>query len=178
MHLHEKTLSEDRLFEGKVVNLRKDRVELENGDIASREVVEHSGGVCVLPLLDSNEVIFVKQFRYAFKEILLEIPAGKLEKGENPAICGQRELLEEVGAKCSEYIYLGKIYPSPAYLSEIIHVYLAKGLTFSEQDLDKDEFLDVVKIPLADAVKMVMSNEIKDSKTQIAILKVSKMLEK
>ena len=122
--------------------------------------------------------MFVKQFRYPFKEVLLEIPAGKINDGEEHYECGRRELLEETGASCENYEYMGVMYPSLAYLSEKIHMYLATGLSFSERHLDEDEFLDVVSIPMEKAVEMVMSNEIKDGKTQIAVLKAYYKLKK
>ena len=118
----------------------------------------------------------VKQYRYPFHEITCEVPAGKLNYGENHAECGRRELLEETGCTCREYIYLGEMYPTPAYNSEITHMYLAKGLEYKNQNLDEDEFLDVIKIPLEKALRMVMDNEIKDGKTQIVILKASRLL--
>lgn len=178
MHLFEKTIATERIYEGKVLNLRKDTIELENGKTAYREVVEHSGGVCVVPVMDDGTVLFVKQYRYAFGEVLLEVPAGKLNLGEDHFECGKRELLEEVGAIPTEYSYMGMLYPTTAYLTEKIHMYLATGLSFAEQNLDDDEFLDVVRIPFDKAVEMVMSNEIKDSKTQIAILKAKIILGK
>ncbi len=178
MHLFEKTISSERIYEGRVINLRKDTVLLENGQTAAREVVEHSGGVCIVPIMDDGTVLFVKQYRYPFGEVLLEIPAGKLNPGEDHFECGKRELLEETAAVAGEFIYMGMLYPTTAYLTEKIHMYLARGLTFAEQKLDDDEFLDVVKIPFEKAVDMVMSNEIKDSKTQIAILKTHLLLGK
>lgn len=177
MHLHEKTLTSELLYEGKVVSLHKDTVELENGETAVREWIEHHGGVCVVPINENNEVLFVKQFRYAFREVLLEVPAGKLEKGEDHFECGKRELLEETGAVSKDYTYLGVMYPTTAYLTEQIHMYLARGLDFESQSLDDDEFLDVVKIPFDKAVEMVMSGEIRDSKTQLALLKAKLFLE-
>ncbi|MEG0615322.1 MAG: NUDIX hydrolase [Oscillospiraceae bacterium] len=178
MHLSEKNISSERIYNGKIINLRKDTVLLENGENAIREVVEHPGGVCIVPINSNGEVLFVKQFRYPFAEVLLEIPAGKLEYGEEHFLCGKRELLEETGATAENFTYMGVLYPSVAYLEEKIHMYLAEGLTFGEQNLDADEFLDVVKIPLEKAVEMVMSNEIKDAKTQIAVLKTSFLLKK
>lgn len=171
MHLFEKTVKSEKIYEGRIISLRKDTVELENGKTALREVVEHPGGVCVVPITDDNHIIFVRQYRYPFGEALLEVPAGKLNPGEDHFECGKRELLEETGAIPSEYSYMGVLYPTTAYLTEKIHMYLAKGLSFSTQSLDDDEFLDVVKVPFEKAVEMVMSNEIKDSKTQIAVLK-------
>ena len=120
----------------------------------------------------------VKQFRYPFQEALVEVPAGKLEFGEDHREAGLRELREETGAVCEKFEYLGVCYPSVAYLTEKIHMYLATGLTFENQDLDDDEFLDVIKIKLEDAVEMVMNNELPDAKTQCAILKAARILGK
>ena len=159
MHLSEKTLSSELIYKGRIIDLRKDTAELENGMEATRELVVHSGGVCVVPITDNGEILFVKQFRYPFKEVLIEIPAGKLNPGE------------ETGADCRIYKYLGVMYPSVAYLTEKIHMYLAAGLTFSERHLDEDEFLDVMSVPMDKAYEMVMSGEIKDGKTQVAVLK-------
>lgn len=167
----EKTLSEKEVFKGRIIRVCHDEVLLENGQKAMREVVYHNGGVCILPLCDNGDVLFVKQFRYPYKEEVLELPAGKLEKGEDPLESGKRELLEEVGAKAKEFTSLGKLYPTPGYCGEIISMFLAEGLEFASQNLDEDEFLDVVRIPLEQAVQMVMANKIPDSKTQTAILK-------
>ena len=171
MHLSEETIGVEEIFNGKILNVTRDTVILENGEQAFREVIHHNGGVCVVPLTDEGEVIFVKQFRYPFKKVLTEVPAGKLEKGENPLECGIRELKEEAGAEAKEIIPLGCLYPTVAYDTEIIYMYLAKGLTFSNQSLDEDEFLDVGKIPLEKAYEMAMNGELPDSKTQLAILK-------
>ncbi len=172
-HLFEKTLDTTQIFDGRVVKLHRDTVLLENGERATREVIEHSGGVCVLPLTENDEILFVKQFRYPFKSVLLEIPAGKREKGEEPLACGIRELHEEVGAEAAKITCLGKLYPTVAYDTEVIYMYLAEGLSFSSRHLDEDEFVDVVKIPFERAVEMVMNDEIPDSKTQLAILKAA-----
>ena len=176
MHLQEETLTSNTVYEGKIFTILHDTAKLENNETATRDVLVHSGGVCVIPVTENNEIFMVKQFRYPFREITEEIPAGKLEKGENPYDCGKRELLEETGCTCTEYIPLGEIYPTPAYNTEIIRVYLAKGLHYEKQNLDEDEFLDVAKIPLADAVQLVMDGKIEDAKTQIAILKTARIL--
>lgn len=176
MHLEEKTLSSETIYEGVIFTVKKDSAELENGTVARRDIILHSGGVCVIPITENNEIFMVRQYRYPFHEITCEVPAGKLNYGENHAECGRRELLEETGCTCSEYIYLGEMYPTPAYNSEITHMYLAKGLEYKKQNLDEDEFLDVVKIPLEKAIQMVMDNEIKDGKTQLVILKASRLL--
>lgn len=176
MHLEEKTLSSETIYEGVIFTVKKDSAELENGTVARRDIILHSGGVCVIPVTENNEIFMVRQYRYPFHEITCEVPAGKLNKGENHAECGKRELLEETGCTCSEYIYLGEMYPTPAYNSEITHMYLARGLEYQKQNPDDDEFLDVIKIPLEKALQMVMDNEIKDGKTQLIILKASRLL--
>ena len=172
MDLTEKQISFEYKFKGKIVNLRVDDALLPNGTTAKREIVEHNGGVCVAPLDDEYNLYFVKQFRYPYMEIVTELPAGKLEKGEDPFEAGKRELKEETGATAQKYVDLGKLYPTPGYCGEIIHMYLVTELEFGEQNPDEDEFLEVYKIPLAKAVEMVMNGEIRDSKTQTMILKI------
>ena len=177
MHLKEDTIKSELIFDGKVVKLYKDEALLENGGTVSRELIKHSGGVCVLPLDENGDVYLVRQFRYPFQTQLIEIPAGTLEPGEDHRECGLRELKEEAGAECKEFTYLGKLYPTVAYDSEVIHMYLAEGLSFGEQHLDDDEFLDVFTVPFSEAVRMVMDGEILDSKTQLAILKAKVLLD-
>lgn len=178
MHLEEKTLSSEQKFDGKVVKLFVDQAELENGEKVIREVIKHPGGVCILPLDEDDNVLMVRQFRYPPHKVLLEIPAGKMEFGEDHRECGLRELKEETGCTCNEFTYLGCLIPTPAYDNEVIYMYLARGLHSGEQKLDEDEFLDVEKIPLGKAVEMVMNNEIEDAKTQIAVLKTKLLLNK
>ena len=172
MDLTEKPVKQEYKFKGKIVNLRVDDALLPNGNIAKREIVEHNGGVMVAPLDNEDNLYFVKQFRYPYMEIVTELPAGKLEKGEDPFEAGKRELKEETGAVANKYVSLGLLYPTPGYCGEIIHMYLATELSFGEQNPDDDEFLEVYKIPLEKAVEMVLSGELKDSKTQTAILKI------
>ncbi len=176
MDFTEKPLKQDYLYRGKIVNLRVDNAELPDGTTALREVIEHPGGVCVAALTEKEELLFVEQFRYPYMETVLELPAGKLEYGEDPFEAGKRELLEETGAAAKNYRDLGKLYPTPGYCGEIIHMYLAENLTFSEQHLDEDEFLEVRRIPLEEAFQMVMRNEIRDSKTQVGILKTYQLV--
>ena len=178
-HLFEKTLASEQLYDGRVVKLYKDDVQLENGEKTIRDVIKHPGGVCVLPLDDSGNIYMAKQLRYPFGTVLLELPAGKKEPGEEPLECGMRELGEEIGASAKTYALLGKLYPTVAYDTEIIWMYLAQGLTFSGgQHLDAEEFVDVVKIPFEQAYKMVLNDDIPDAKTQLAILRAKAMLDK
>lgn len=176
MKLTEEKIDSALKYKGAVIDVYTDRVLLENGKEAARDVVRHPGGVCIVALNENNEVYFVRQFRYPHGKVLLEIPAGKLEWGEDHFECGKRELREETGCTADEFTYLGCLLPTPAYDTEVIHMYMAKGLHQSSQHLDDDEFLEVSLIPLAKAVEMVMNNEIEDAKTQLALLKVSALL--
>lgn len=178
MDLTEKTLNSKVIFEGKIITVCHDDALLPNGKTAKREIVRHNGGVCIAPLTENNELVFVEQFRYPYGEVVLELPAGKLEKGEEPFEAGKRELEEETGCTAEKYTFLGKLYPSPGYCGEIIHIYLAENLSYGGQNPDEDEFLDVIKIPLEKAEQMVMNNEIFDSKTQVAILKIANIVRK
>lgn len=178
MKLDEKTVKKNYIYNGRIINVRCDDAELPNGQPCIREVVEHPGGVCIAALTENDELIFVRQFRYPYMEVIPELPAGKLEKGEDPFESGKRELEEEAGCVAAEYRDLGKFYPSPGYCGEIIHLYAAKNLTFTKQNLDEDEFLNVEKIPLKKAVEMVLNNEIRDGKTQAAVLKVKGLRDK
>ncbi len=172
MNLDEKTVKSETVYEGRVISLIKDTVTLPNGDTATREVVTHRGGVGVIAEDENGNILFVKQFRYPYKEVVLEIPAGKRDSlDEDPLECGKRELKEETGATAKNFYSLGSLYPTPGYCGEIIWLFAAKGLEFGNQHLDNDEFLNVEKIPLKEAVEMVLEGKIKDSKTQIAILK-------
>lgn len=175
MDLSEKTLSEKLIFDGRIIKLHVDEIELPNGNKASREVVEHNGGVCVAALTDEDKLIFVRQYRYPYHTVLDELPAGKLEKGEDPMEAGMRELEEECGVNAEKVIPMGCIYPTVAYCSEIIHLYLATGLTRTKQHLDEDEFLSVQEIPLEKAVEMVMNGEISDAKTVALVLKTARL---
>ena len=168
---YEKTIYSRLIYEGRILNLRRDMVELENGNTASREVIDHPGGVAVLPLDDNGNILFVSQFRYPFGAVLLELPAGKLEKGEDPAACGMRELGEECGCTADIFRPLAKMYPTCAYDTEVIHIYYAAGLRAAKQHLDEDEFLTVRRIPVEKAFQMVLAGEIPDAKTQLGILK-------
>lgn len=176
MDFTEKTISTKRIFDGRIINLKVDTVTLPNGHESTRELVEHPGGVGVIAVDDEKNVFMVTQYRKPFDEIVLEIPAGKLNYGENPLDCGMRELEEETGITADNYEYIGVYYPTPGYCLEKITIYLATGLKETRQHLDEDEFLDVHKIKLDTLFDMVMNNEINDAKTAIAILKAKAIL--
>lgn len=174
--LIEETVSSEEIYKGKIVHLFCDTVRLPNGKEATREVIRHVGAAAVVPLTDEGNVILVRQYRYPFSQVMLEIPAGKLDIGEDPIDCAKRELIEETGYDAKELVYLGAFYPSVAMLNEVIHLYLAKNMTLCETNLDEDEFLHVEQRPLREVVEAVMRGEIPDGKTQTAILKAYYLL--
>lgn len=177
--LEEKQTSSTPIFDGKVLHVRLDGITLPNGEPATREYCHHNGAVCVIPVTDEGEIICVRQFRYPFREALIEIPAGKLDTpDEDPTEAALRELREETGAKCERLTYMGLYYPSPAILDEKIYMYLAQDLTFGETDLDEDEFLEVVRIPVDELCQAILKGEIRDGKTQAAVLRAAVMLNK
>ena len=177
-NLTEKRLSGELIYDGCVVHLWRDEIELPDGGRGIREIVRHVGAVAVLPLTDKGEVICVRQYRYPFAEVLLEIPAGKLDSPDEDIIeAARRELREETGAVGGELIPLGTLYPSVAIFDEKIHMFAAVGFDMGETDRDEDEFMEVEKIPLSTLVDMVMSGEIRDAKTQTAVLKVTRLVE-
>ncbi len=177
MNLTETTLSTTTHFEGRILNLRVDTVQLPNGNTSTREVVEHKGGVCIAPLTDEGELLFVRQYRHPYGKVLLELPAGKLDsKNENRLSAAIRELREETGAVAKNIQFLGELYPSPGYCDEILTLYLATELSFGDADPDEDEFLQVERILLEKAVEMVLGGEIPDAKTQTLVLKVAALV--
>ena len=172
MELTEKQINSQRIYNGKILDLYRDEVALPNGAVGVREYIQHVGAVCVVPVTDDGKVVLEKQFRYPFHAVLTEIPAGKLDgKAEPPEEAARRELQEETGAAAEELIDLGEYYPTCAYSDEVIHMYLARGISFGERKLDEDEFLNVELVPLEDAVRDVLNGKIKDGKTQTALLK-------
>lgn len=176
MKLQETTKEEKILYEGHILKMHVDTVVLENGRIVKRECVDHPGGVSVAALTEKNEMLFVRQFRYPYRQVVLEAPAGKLEPGEDPFEAVKRELREETGSKGKQYLELGEIFPSPGYTNERLHLYACRIDSTGEQDLDEDEFLEVERIPIEKAEKMVEQGKIPDAKTQVLILRVLTLL--
>lgn len=175
--LREECVSSRLIFDGRVVQLYVDRVRLPDGREAEREYMRHIGAVCVLPLDRDGVVHCVRQYRYPHGEVLLEIPAGKLDsKTEDRASAALRELQEETGYRCGRLTFLGNIYTSPAILDEVIGLYLAEELTSGETHFDEDEFLAPVAVPLEELADRVMRGEIPDAKTQLAVLRVRELL--
>lgn len=174
---YEKTIEKNTVYEGVIVNVRRDKAELVNGNVVGREVVEHPGGVTVIPVEPDGTVWCVRQFRYPFGREMLEVPAGKLERGEDPFDCAVRELSEETGLTADEFVYLGPCCTSPGFSTEVLHIYLALGLHQGAMHLDPDEFLNVEKYGLEELTDRVMSGEIDDAKTIIAVLKAKRYLE-
>ncbi len=167
-------ISREEIFKGKVLTVLRDKIELPNGKEAEREFCLHGGAVAVIPLLSDGRVIMERQFRYAHSRVFFEIPAGKLDHpSEDPLSAAQRELREETGALAERIAYLGRIDTTPALINEKIHLYIAEGITFGECELDEDEFLNVEYVPLKELYDMVMTGEICDAKTQIAVLKAA-----
>ena len=170
MKKEEKTIKEHVIYDGKILRLNCDDVLAPNGMEVKREVIHHNGGVCVLAFY-KDKVAMVKQFRYSYKEEMLELPAGKLEKGEDSYTAGLRELEEEVGLKAESLTSLGAMYPSCGYTNEIIYLYKANNVTPTERHLDSDEFIDVHYFSLDEIVEKINKNEIKDAKTICLVLK-------
>ena len=163
-------------YKGIIVRVRLDDAELYTGKVVKREVVEHPGGVTILPVDEDGSCYMVRQFRYPFGRMMLEAPAGKLEYGEDHRDCAVRELSEETGFTADELVYLGGCCTSPGFSTEVLHIYLALGLHAGECHPDQDEFLNVEKIPLSELSRMVMAGEIDDAKTIVAVLKAERYL--
>ena len=177
MDLTEKTIRREDKFQGRILSVHVDTVLLPNGNTSTREVVDHVDGVAVLPLDERNNVLTVTQYRYVFGRTLLEIPAGKLDPGEDPVTGALRELKEETGAVPDTFLPLGRIIPAPGCYGEVLHLFLAKGLHMEEQHLDPDEFLNVERIPFNEMVHRCLNGEIEDAKPVAAVLKAKVQLD-
>lgn len=170
----ENCLSSEMIFTGKIIEVRKDTVTLPNGRTSTREVVSHPGAVGIVAVRDGN-VLLVRQYRYALSQVTLEIPAGKLDPGEEPQVCAVRELREETGY-AGQMTFLGTFHTSPGFADEIIHLYLATDLNWSPLQADEDEFIGLTVLPWKDAVEMAYQGQIQDAKTVLGILLAAKKL--
>ena len=169
MVFEEKTISSELIYEGSLLKVRRDKVTSVNGE-SYREILEHNGGAVILPIDEDGTVYLVKQFRKAVEKVMLEVPAGKIDPGEDPFETAKRELREETGITAKEITHLTDIYPSVGYSGEVLYIYMAKGLTFGETDFDENEAIDMVKMSLDEAYDLVMKGEISDAKSIVAIL--------
>lgn len=167
----EKTIVSEKKFEGRIFDVRVETVELPDNKVGYRELVDHPGGVGIVALTDEGKIILVSQYRKAIEKQLLEIPAGKLEKGEEPIECGRRELEEETGLKAKEFISLGHTYPTPGFANETTYLFLAWGLYTGEKNPDEDEFVEVFEFSTQEVYEKIMKNEITDAKTVIGFFK-------
>lgn len=166
----ENTMKTERIFEGSIINLRVDTVELPGRKYSRREIVEHPGGVCILAITKENEVVFVKQYRKAIEEFTLEIPAGRLEDNELLEVAALRELKEETGFSATKITKVMEFYSSPGFTNEKLHFFIAEKLVASDLNLDENEFIEVIKINVEECINMVKEGVISDSKTIIALL--------
>jgi ADP-ribose pyrophosphatase len=172
----EKRISSKRIYEGKVLNLRVDEVKIENGNTAMREVVEHPGAAAIVPILEGGEVILVRQYRYPIGSDLLEIPAGTSKANENPEDCAVRELEEETGYRCKMIAKITECFVAPGYSTEKIHIYLAKGLTKTQTQIDEDENIHLERYPFSEALEKIRTGEIRDAKSMVGLQTAARLL--
>ena len=178
MELYEKTLTSNLVYDGGLLKVYRDTVELIDGREAWREVIRHPGAVVVVPIDDEGNIHLVRQYRYPYGKVVMEVPAGKLEYGEEPFSAAKRELSEEIGAEAEHWTEIGEMLPTPGFCDELQHVYLAEGLSFGDIHPDEDEFLEPVAIPLEEAVEMAVDGRLEDSKTVASILRAYLLLRK
>ena len=176
MELEEKTLASELIFDGVLLKLYRDEVELPGGGRSAREVVHHPGGAAVVALDGDGNVYLERQFRYPYRKVVTEIPAGKLEEGEDPFDAIRRELKEEIGATANRWDSLGHIMPSVGYTDEMLYLYLARDLTFGETHWDKDEYLEPFKLPFAEALARAADGRINDGKTVAALFRADRLI--
>ena len=169
-NLKENPIESKIVFQGELLEINCDEVLLPNGEVGIREWINHPGAVCCIPVLPDGKIALIKQYRYAVKKEMIELPAGKLDKNEIPKECALRELEEEIGYKANKLIFLTNIYPATGFANEIMWLYLAEKLIKTESNLDSDEFLELIPTKLEDAIEMVWSGEITDVKTIIGLL--------
>ena len=175
-NLKERPISSDIVFKGQLLEVRRDEATLPNGEIGIREWIKHPGAVCCIPILPDGKIGMIKQYRYAVRQEMIELPAGKLDKSEGPEDCALRELEEEIGYRANNLTLLTNIHPAIGFTNENMWVYLAEDLTKTESNLDSDEFIELIPKKLEDAVDMIWSGEITDVKTIIGLLWTKKVM--
>ena len=178
MDLTEHCISSEVIASGGMLTVKRDKVQLPNGHTSQREYVMHPGAVVVVPLLANGNVVLEKQFRYPLHQVFIELPAGKIDAGEDMLVTGQRELLEETGYSATEWVKLGHQHPCIGYSNEVIHMYLALGLNAGAHQRDEDESLEVFEASFADCLAMIQNGQITDGKTIVALLLAEKYLQK
>lgn len=175
MDFEEKTISVNKIYKGRIIEVEAQKVTLPDGRTASRDIIRHPGAAAIIPVNDKNEVYMVRQYRKPIEKVLLEIPAGKLDPGEDPEACAERELKEETGLTATEIKHLVSVYSTPGFSDEVLHIYSATGLSQGETSKDEDEFISCEKVHIDKLVDMVLNNEINDAKTVIGILLADRM---
>lgn len=173
-----KRIDRKEVYKGKIFTVAEDTIEFEDGKIAKWDLVLHNGAAAIVPVTEDGEVVLVRQYRNAENGEVLEIPAGKLEKGEDPFECAKRELEEEIGCKSDNIQKICSMYSAVGFSDEKLHLYIARDLMVGKQNLDEDEYIQIERYPLKEAVRMIFSGEIKDSKTIVGLLSVNEMLRK
>lgn len=176
MNFEEKTLKTEYIYKGKIINLRRDTVKLPNGNTSIKEIIEHNGGVAIVAINDKNQIIMVSQYRKPYDEVLLEVPAGKLEKGEEPSECAVRELEEETGFIPKNLKLLNVIYPSPGFLNEKLFIYFCNEIDQGKLNPDEDENIQVEYFTIDEAINMIYDGKIKDAKSVAGILMAKKYI--
>ena len=174
-NLEEKRIRTEKVYSGSFLDVRKDTVKLPNGESSTREWIKHPGAVCIIPVLKENSILFIRQYRYSIRKHMIEIPAGKIDAGEDPLTCGLRELEEETGYVAEKLTLLTTIYPAIGFTDEKMWIYIAENLTKTKPKLDKDEFLEPYPLPFDKALKMVWESKINDAKTMVALLMFSQL---
>ena len=176
--MEEKTSSSAIVFQGKLLDVRRDKVILPNGDNGIREWINHPGAVCCIPKLPNGKIALIRQYRYSVRKMMIELPAGKLDKNETPENCAIRELEEEIGYKANKVTFLTNIHPAIGFANEKMWIYYAEDLEKTNQKLDSDEFIEIIPTKLEDALKMVWNGSITDVKTMIGLIWADKVLRK
>ena len=174
--MKEKTLRSKCVFKGSLLDVRKDEVIFPSGSKSTREWINHPGAVCCIPVLDNGDICLIKQYRYAIREYVIELPAGKLEIGETPIDCAKRELEEETGFEAKKIRFLTMFYPAVGFVNEEMHLFFAEDLKKTNTNLDEDEFIELIPKTLDQAVEMIYSGDITDAKTIIGLVWAQKLL--